>query len=70
VQVMKPLIMQFSATSYYFIPPRSKCSQHLLSNTFSLSSSLNVRDQVSHPSSSSLMALQPFCWALVSYSVS
>jgi hypothetical protein len=27
---MKVLIMQFSATSYHFIPLRSNCSQHLV----------------------------------------
>jgi hypothetical protein len=42
--------MQFSPATYYFIPLRSKYSpQHPGSNTLSLCSSLNVRDQVSHP---------------------
>jgi hypothetical protein len=42
VQVMKLLTMQFSPTSYHFITLRLKYSlQHC--------SSLNVRDQVSHP---------------------
>jgi hypothetical protein len=50
VQVMK-LIMQFSPTSYHFISLRSKYSpQHpVLRYPHSLCSSLNVRDQVSHP---------------------
>jgi hypothetical protein len=40
----------FSSTSYHFIPLRSKNSlQHQFSNTRSLCSSLNVREQVSHP---------------------
>jgi hypothetical protein len=42
---MKRLIMQFSPTSRHFIPLLST----LFSNILSLSSSLNVRDQVSHP---------------------
>jgi hypothetical protein len=45
VQVMKLLIMQFSPTSCHFISLRS----NLFSNILSLRSSLNVRDQVSHP---------------------
>jgi hypothetical protein len=46
---MKLLIMQFSPTSYYFIPLQSKCfPQHPLLKTLSLSSSLTVADQVSH----------------------
>jgi hypothetical protein len=49
-QVMKLLIMQFSPASYHFIPLRSKYSlQHMFSNTISLYSSLNIRDQISHP---------------------
>jgi hypothetical protein len=49
VQVMK-LLMQLSPTSYHFIPfgPNILLST-LFSNTLSLCSSLNVRDQVSHP---------------------
>jgi hypothetical protein len=46
VQVMKLLIMQFSPASCHLIPLRSSA---LSSNTLSLCSSLNVRDQVSHP---------------------
>jgi hypothetical protein len=42
VQVMKLLIMQFPPTSYHFL-------SILSSNTLSLCSSPNVRDQVSHP---------------------
>jgi hypothetical protein len=42
---MKLLIMQFSPLSRHFIPLRSKYSpQHPV-----LCSSLNVRDQISHP---------------------
>jgi hypothetical protein len=49
VQVMK-LIMQFSPTSSHFISLWFKYSpQHLFSNTLSLRSSLNIKDQVSHP---------------------
>ncbi|PNF25245.1 hypothetical protein B7P43_G13294, partial [Cryptotermes secundus] len=50
--VMKLLIMQFSPTSCHFISLRSKYSPKkntLFSNTLRLRSSLNVRDQVSHP---------------------
>jgi hypothetical protein len=49
---MKFLITQFPPISRHIIPPRSKYSpQHpvLFSSTLSLYSSLNVRDQVSHP---------------------
>jgi hypothetical protein len=47
---MKPPTVQLSPFSRYFIPLRSKYSpQHPVSNTLSLCSSLNVRDQVSHP---------------------
>jgi hypothetical protein len=50
VQVMKPLIVQFFQASYHFIPVWSMLSPHILfSDTFSLCSSFNVRDQVSHP---------------------
>jgi hypothetical protein len=50
VQVIKFPIMQFSPTSGHFISLRSKYSpQSLFSNTLSLCSSLNVRDQVSRP---------------------
>jgi hypothetical protein len=51
VQVMKLLIMQFSSTSCHFISLRSKYSpqQPVLKHPHSLCSSLNVRDQVSHP---------------------
>jgi hypothetical protein len=46
VQVMK----HFSPTSYHFIPLWSQYSpQQPLSNTFGLCSSLNLRDQLSHP---------------------
>jgi hypothetical protein len=45
---MKLLIMEFSPASYYFIPLGFKySSQGLFSNTFSLCSSLDIRDQVS-----------------------
>jgi hypothetical protein len=62
VQVMKLLLMQFPSTSGHFISLRSKYSpQHPFWNTLSLCSSLNVRDQVSHPSSysSSLFLIVP-----------
>jgi hypothetical protein len=50
VQVMKLLIMLFSPTSLYFFPlgPNILLST-LFSNTIGLCSSLNVRDQLSHP---------------------
>jgi hypothetical protein len=48
VQVMKLIIMQFSPT-YHFIPLRSKYSPQHPVLTLSLCSSLNIRDQVSHP---------------------
>jgi hypothetical protein len=52
VQVMKFLVVLFSPPSCDFISLRSKYSpQHPLSNTVSLCSSLNVRDQVSNPHS-------------------
>jgi hypothetical protein len=43
---MKLLIVQFSPTFCHFIPFQSNA---LFSNTLSLCSSYNVRDQVSHP---------------------
>jgi hypothetical protein len=47
---MKLPIMQFSPASYQFIPLKPKYfPQILFSNTFSLHSSLDVREQVSHP---------------------
>jgi hypothetical protein len=47
---MKFPVMQFSPASYQFITPKPKYSpQILFSNTFSLHSSPNVRQQVSHP---------------------
>jgi hypothetical protein len=46
---MTLLIMQFSPTSRHFISLRSKYFQHPVLSTLSLCSSLNVRDQVSHP---------------------
>jgi hypothetical protein len=50
VQVMKLLTMQFSPTSNLFIHLWCKCSlSTLFSNTLSLCSFINVRDQVSHP---------------------
>jgi hypothetical protein len=50
VQVMKHLIMQFTSSSYHIIPLRSKCSSQLpVLKHLSVHSSLNVRDQVSHP---------------------
>jgi hypothetical protein len=50
VQVMKLVIMQFSPTSRHFIPLRSRHSpQHTVLKYFSIYSSLNIRDQVSHP---------------------
>jgi hypothetical protein len=50
IQVMELLIMQFSKSSYYAIPLRSKyIPQHLVLNTFSLRSSVNVRAQPSNP---------------------
>jgi phosphate starvation-inducible membrane PsiE len=42
--------MQFSPTSYHFIPLRSiYLLSALFSNAYSLCSSLVVRDQVAHP---------------------
>jgi hypothetical protein len=42
--------MQCSPACHYFIPLGHKYSpQHSMSNTLSLHSSLNIRDQVSHP---------------------
>jgi hypothetical protein len=50
LEIMKLPIMQFSPTSCHFISLRSKYSLNILfSNTLSLCSSLNVRDQVSRP---------------------
>jgi hypothetical protein len=47
---MKLLIMQFSPTSCHFISVWFKnFPQHPALNTLSLCSSLNVRDQISHP---------------------
>jgi hypothetical protein len=47
---MNLFIMHLSPSSFHFIPLRSKYSaQHLFSNTLNPSSSLNERDQVSHP---------------------
>jgi hypothetical protein len=60
VQVMKFLIMQFSPTSCHFIPLRSA----LFSNTLSLCSSLNVRDQVSSLSKSISNKCRKFSWDL------
>jgi hypothetical protein len=49
VRVMKLLIMEFPPTSCHFISLRTKIPlSTLFSNTLSLCSSLNVRDQVSH----------------------
>jgi hypothetical protein len=50
VKVTKLFVMQFSPVSYYFIPlgPCIVLSTPF-SNTLSICSSLNVRDQVSHP---------------------
>jgi hypothetical protein len=46
---MELLVMQFSPTSYYFISLRTNILlSALFSNTLSLCSSLNVRDQVLH----------------------
>jgi hypothetical protein len=42
--------MQFPPSSHHLIPPRSKIHlSTMFSNTLSLCSSLNVRDQVPHP---------------------
>jgi hypothetical protein len=50
VQVMKLLIMQSSPASLRFLPLMFKYSPQLpVSNILSLCSSVNVRDQVSHP---------------------
>jgi hypothetical protein len=46
---MKFLIMQFSPTSCHFVSLWSKYSPPHPVSTVSLCSSLNVRDQVSHP---------------------
>ena len=50
LRIIKLLVMYFSPLSNYLFPLRPKYSpQHLFSNTFSLRSSLNLSDQVSHP---------------------
>jgi hypothetical protein len=50
VQITKFIIMQFSPLSHHLIPPWPKILlSTLFSNTFSLCSSLNVRNKVSHP---------------------
>jgi hypothetical protein len=50
VQILQLLVMQFPPPSSHFIPLWSKYfPQHFVLNTLSLYSSLNVRDQVSHP---------------------
>jgi hypothetical protein len=47
---MKLVIMQFPPISHHFISIGSKYSpRHPVLNTLSLCSSLNVKDQVSHP---------------------
>jgi hypothetical protein len=48
IQVMKFIIMQFSPRSI-FLPLGPNILNTLSSKTFSLCSSLKVRDQVSHP---------------------
>jgi len=50
VQIMQTLIMQSSPLPFYLVPLKPNISPStLFSNTLSLYSSLNVRDQVSHP---------------------
>jgi hypothetical protein len=50
VHDMKLLIVQFSPTSYHFVPLRSNILfSTLFSNTLSLCSSLNAKNQVPHP---------------------
>jgi hypothetical protein len=49
IQVMKLFIMQFSPTSCRFISLHSNILSSLFSNSLNLCSSLNVKDQVSHP---------------------
>jgi len=50
VQMIKLLFIQYSLLHCYLFPLRPKyLPQHLFSNTLNLYSSLNVRDQVSHP---------------------
>jgi hypothetical protein len=46
---MKLFIMQFPPISRHFSFQCKYSPQHLFANTLSLCSSLNVRDQVSHP---------------------
>ena len=49
-KIVKPLIMQFSQSSCYLLPLRTKyVPQHMLLNTLSLCSSLSVSDHVSGP---------------------
>jgi hypothetical protein len=49
VHLIKVLIMQFSPTYYFVLLCPNILLSILFSNTFSLCSSLNVRDQVSCP---------------------
>jgi hypothetical protein len=61
-QLMK-LIIQFSSASYYFILLRSKYSpQHPVLKTLGLCSSLNVRDQVSHPYKTMDKIIDPYIY--------
>ena len=48
VQIIKLLVMYFPPFPYYLVPLRPKYSSLFL-NALSLSSSLNMNDQVSHP---------------------
>jgi hypothetical protein len=50
VKLWSPLIMQFSQSSCYLLPLRTKyVPQHMLLNTLGLCSLLSVRDHVSGP---------------------
>jgi hypothetical protein len=62
VQVMK-LVMQFSASSCQFLPLRQNILlSTLFPNTLGLCSSLNVRDQVSHPYRTSELLVRTDGW--------
>jgi hypothetical protein len=69
---MQLLIMQFSPASCHFIPLRPNILLNtLFSNTLNLCSSLNVRDQVSHPYKTShcLQSLPKFTSLKVNFDV-
>jgi hypothetical protein len=67
VQITKLLVMQISSPSSQFIPLWMKYAPwHPVLNTLSLCSSLNVRDQVSHPYRTSFVVVQNSLSAMVS----